>query len=209
MDCKNNLKLNHVEKVTSTENYLTLYGYKNHDSKVMSTRKITLPKGKVFVIKEWSGFWNNYHYHNIPLSLMSIPFKIRPEVSHDTGRITQSDVNNLGLNFDLYRYQIDRYFSDAKKSTHRFFVGFWAGPSIQKLDSLQTNGILTSEKNELFLSTALTLNYSYNNITFSFAPIGFDIATTTIGKQWIYNDRRWWGFGIGISPTFLNRIQNK
>jgi hypothetical protein len=40
-------------------------------------------------------------------------------------------------------------------------------------------------------------------------PIGFDIATSSIGKKWVYNERRWWGFGIGLEPKFLNSIANK
>lgn len=62
---------------------------------------------------------------------------------------------------------------------------------------------------QMFISTGLTINYSYNNIKVSFIPIGFDFGTTSLGKKWVYNKRRWWGFGIGLEPKFFSALMNK
>lgn len=59
------------------------------------------------------------------------------------------------------------------------------------------------------MSTGLTLNYSYNKLTFTLVPIGFDFATNTAGKQWNYNGKYWWGFGIGVDLKILESIFNK
>ena len=66
-----------------------------------------------------------------------------------------------------------------------------------------------NEQNELFLSSGLTINFSFNDIAFSIIPSGYDFGTTSVGKSWNYNGRHWWGFGIGISPKFLGPASSK
>ena len=96
-------------------------------------------------------------------------------------------------------------------ANHKFSLGIWAAPMVEKLNSETTKNYLKDENevSQFFISTGLTINYTYNNISFSFVPIGFDYATSTIGKEWIYNQKRWWGFGIGLEPKFLQSLMNK
>lgn len=129
-----------------------------------------------------------------------------------------SGITNIGFNLDLVRWKMDRYFARGKKSTHKLSLGLWAGPSVEELDSVYTHGAdgdlgkapgKMEKSKQLYLSTGITLSYTYNDISFVFVPIGYDYATSTIGKHWIYRDRRWWGFGIAVSPKIFETIFNK
>jgi hypothetical protein len=133
------------------------------------------------------------------------------------GTNTIAGLSNLGFNLDLGKYQIDRYFSSGKKSTHKFSIGVWAGPSVEELDSVYTNGGKgalgtvpgkSATSKQFFVSTGLTISYSYNDISFVIVPLGKDFATSSLGKEWIYNSEWWWGFGIALSPKIFGAILN-
>ena len=207
---ENNVKLDFLIDVKSSLDTLTLYGYKNKDNSTLHKRKIKLDRGQVLAVSNWSYFGNFWHWKPIPISITTVPFKVRPGFD-EFKTFANSEIKNVGLNVDLFRWQTERYFSTSKKSTHKFYTGIWVAPSVEELDSTQTRGFLMGDtkSKQLFVSTALTLNYTYNNITFTFVPIGLDIATNSIGKEWVYNKRRWWGFGIGLEPKIFSTILNK
>ena len=207
---ENGVKLDYLIKVTSSLDTLTLYGYTTGDNTTLHKRKVKLDKGQVLAVSNWSYFWNPWHWKPIPVSITTVPFKIRPEIDEFATKAS-SGLTNVGLNFDFFRWKTDRYFADASKSSHKFYAGIWIAPNVEELDSIQTRGFLTKDtkSKQLFISTSLTVNYSYNNITFSFVPIGFDFATNSIGKEWVYDKKRWWGFGIGIEPKIFSTIANK
>lgn len=207
---ENGVKLDYLTNVTSLLDTLTLYGYKTGDNTTLHQRKVKLERGQVLAVSNWSSFWNPWHWNPMPITITTVPFKMRPEINEFSTKAS-SGLTNVGLNFDLLKWKIDRYFPDANKSTHKFYAGIWIAPSVEELDSVQTRGFLSKDikSKQLFVSTALTLNYSYNNLTFTFVPIGFDLATSSIGKEWIYDNRRWWGFGVGIEPKMFSTIANK
>jgi hypothetical protein len=193
-------KLNYVTEVKIDKNIITVYGFKNE---VFTSRRMILEDNEVFAI--WKSKWAGIER----LSLFTIPFKVRPNVG-SIESFAQSGITNLGLNIDIYQLKWDRYFSTGKKSSHRFSGGIWVAPSVEELDAIVTRGHLKTEKSkQLFISTALTLSYSYNDISFVFVPVGFDFSTSSVGKDWIYRGRRWWGFGIGVSTTFLSSLFDK
>ena len=200
----NSFKLQTVVDVQTEMNVLTISGYKTSKDKYLTSRKVKLKRDEVYANSNWSYFLNLDHYQKLPLSITTVPFKVRPSFDEFETNAS-SGITNLGLNLDLGRWQMDRYFSFGKKSTHKFYAGLWVAPSVEELNSTQTRGVLSEGETDkqLFISTALTINYTYNNITFTFVPEGFDIATSTIGEEWVYNKRRWWGFGIGLEPKFL------
>jgi hypothetical protein len=146
------------------------------------------------------------------LSLTTVPFKIRPKYK-DKLVNAQSGLTNIGLNYNAISLQWDRYKSDASKITHKLGIGLWAAPSVEELDtaSLRNQKALPASKKskQMFVSTGLTLTYSYNNLSFVFVPVGFDMPTSKLGREWIYRGRYWWGFGIAIEPKFFASILNK
>jgi hypothetical protein len=203
-------KLDYIIEVESNKDTLKIYGYDKNDDSNLVCRKVKLNRYEVLGVNEWSWAFSSGHFKPLPVSLTTVPFKVRPKLDEFKTNAS-SGTTNLGLNFDLGRWKTERYFATGKKSIHKFYGGIWIAPSVEELDSLQTRGFLKggSKSKQLFVSTALTINYAYNNLTFTFVPIGIDLATSSTGKEWIYNEKRWWGFGIGLEPKFLNTITNK
>lgn len=220
-------KLDDVTKVESNNNILTISGFKkitatdNKKQDLFLKRTVGLNRGKVFAVTEWSWVFNSFHWKPIPISIITVPFKVRPSVTA-YGKVfdgsATSGISNVGFNLDLGKVQMDRYFSNGKKSTHKFSIGILATPSVEELDSVFTNGAngklgkvagKMEKSKQLFLSTGITISYSYNDISFVFVPVGIDYGTSTIGKTWVYNKQRWWGFGIAISPKIFATIFSK
>jgi hypothetical protein len=224
-DPKNRInRLDYVTRVESTtnNNILTIYGYKeevaNDGSKqdVFSKRSVELKRRKAFAINEWSWVFNSFHWKPVPISLITVPFKIRPGVNFNGNNYSSSatsGLSNVGFNLDLGRIQMDRYFTIGKKSTHKFSIGFLASPSVEELDATNTNNFTnytnSTKSKQLFISTGLTVSYSYNDLSFVVVPAGWDLPTSNLGKNWMYGGKRWWGFGIAISPKIFSTILNK
>ena len=212
-------RLDYVIKVESSNNILTINGYREITANGQTTdvffkRNVAIGSNEVLAVNEWSFPWNPRHWKPIPFSLTTIPFKVRPQITangNDFKSSATSGITSIGFNLDLAKYQMDRYFPTGKKSTHKFSLGFWAAPSVEELNSIYTNGFLENDETlkQLFFSTGITLSYSYNDISFVFVPVGWDFGTSTVGKKWVYDGQRWWGFGIGISPKIFATILNK
>ncbi|MBL7789383.1 MAG: hypothetical protein JNL75_06060 [Chitinophagales bacterium] len=218
-------RLDYVTKVESNDNILTVSGEKiiDDDNNSLYTKKyVKLEKGESLIIGErfklWR--WNSYLKSN-PLALITIPFKIRPEISEGGSKFyatANSGITNLGLNCEITKFQLDKYNASGKKTTIKAALGIWAAPSVEELDSLSTSGAggklgkgagKIEKSKQFFVSTGLTLTFSYNDISFVIVPAGWDIGTTSIGNNWVYDKKWWWGFGIGISPKIFSTILNK
>ncbi len=115
------------------------------------------------------------------VSLLTVPFKIRPKIE---GQNTNafSDLKNVGVNIDFYSKQWDRYFVTGKTSTHRGSIGVLVTPLVEELTEKNTKNVTATNK-QFFASFGLSLNYSYNKLTFTAIPMGFDIATNSAGKE--------------------------
>ncbi len=203
-------KLNNITDAKSEKNYFTIYGYNKDNDSTLLTRKILSNRYDVFTIYKSTHIFNSLHYSPVSITVMTVPVKVRPNMDEFKSNAL-SGLSNLGLNFDLINWKFERYFSFNKISQHRFHIGLWLAPSIEELDSINTRGFLDSgnKSKQIFISLALTFNYTYNNFTFTFVPIGYDKNTSSTGDKWIYNQKRWWGFGIGIKPSFLNILTNE
>jgi hypothetical protein len=210
------LYLDKVQKVESANNILTIYGEKNNG---FQKRSVALRKGEVYAVWDKKYITNFRHLNFLEaFSIFAVPYKVRPEnkvqiKGKDTTfpKSATSGLTNVGLNLEMAKLQVDRYFSNGKKSTHKLSAGLFVAPTVEELDSISTKAYLKKDikSKQLFLSTGLTISYSYNDISLVFVPFGWDFSTSTIGKNWIYDGRRWWGFGIGVSPKIFSTILNK
>lgn len=158
----------------------------------------------------WNGFITVKNYR-APLdgfgsvSVVSVPFKIRSK--NKEGFITaNSEFNNIGLYFPLSIWERRHYSIDNTNSFHKFSFGLLLAPMSQKLNDNNTfNFFQNSSKSysAFIMSTALSFSYTYNNITFSFIPLGADFGTDNAGKNWDNHGNFWTGFGIGIDTKMF------
>lgn len=182
----------HIVTAKSELDTLKISGYDENDQ--MKHFKVLMKKNEVLGV--WTYSWKP------TLSILTVPFKVRPAKDTLKQNVT-TGLKNAGLNFGIFNVKLDRYFIDEKKSTHKFSAGILIAPSAEELKPSNTENTSTYETKQLFISTAVSLNYTYNDITFSILPLGWDFATTSEGKEYIYNKKRWWGFGIGLSSKLL------
>ncbi|MFT7072559.1 MAG: hypothetical protein ACJA1Z_003521 [Patiriisocius sp.] len=173
-------------------NILTVYGFNENGNAV--TDSIKFEKSQVLAT------WTNGFKPS--LSIITTPFKVRPSQENIEQKVF-TGLTNAGINLDLYGYNLSRYFASGKKSTHRFGAGFFLAPTAEELSANNSELIGDDKYKQLFISLGFSLTYKYNDITFSFIPAGWDIATASVGKSYVYNEKRWWGFGIGISTKLL------
>lgn len=139
------------------------------------------------------------------ISIMTVPFKIRARNSD--GFVTaQADLKNIGIFFPFYIKEIERYWLDNSKSTHKFSIGFLIAPMVTVLNDNNTQNYFQNSEisySSIMLSSSMAATYTYNNITFALIPIGFDFGLDTAGKQWVNNGKYWFGFGIGIDTKLF------
>ncbi|MBE9603155.1 hypothetical protein [Pedobacter sp. MC2016-24] len=197
---KDGTRLNAVFKVESAKDILTISGYEGKDT-VSTSKQVVLARGEVLGI-------NSFKFLPPTVSILTIPVKVRNKTGSLPSNAT-SGLTNIGLNFTFPEYTIDRYFSSGNKSTHKFAAGIHFAPSVEELSPENTNNQVLVKSKQLFLSSGITLTYTYNNISLALVPLGFDFATTSLGKQFVYNKKSWWGFGIGIEPKLFFPTANK
>lgn len=215
------VKLDYVTKVESNNNVLTVSGYKNDG---FTKRSVLLKNNDVLAVIENKYIsWGKGYWNSIPFSLITVPFKIRPRnkvsltktnPSTDTtyAATAMSGITNLGVHLDLVKRTTERYFSSGKKSGHKWAFGVFVAPGVEELGAAQIKDFslgTDGKSKQFFVSGGCAVSYAYNGITFLLVPAAADWAPSSIGKQWIYHKKFWWGFGIGVSPTLLGQAFNK
>lgn len=212
------VKLPVVKNTTSRDNILTVYG--TDEGGKPAHRRLDLGSRGVYTVPNHTAFVRRRHWQPVPISITAVPIRVRrsvtdrfPDAEQDTTfrRRAVAGLTTLGIDINLAKLEWDRYFASGKKSSHKFGIGLWLGPNVVTLDSVHTLGYLDKgeESRQLFVSTGLTLSYAYNNVSFIIIPAGYDWHTSTAGKKWVYDRKRWWGFGIAINPSIIAPIFNK
>ncbi|PZR28923.1 MAG: hypothetical protein DI535_04185 [Citrobacter freundii] len=211
------VKLDYVSKVEANNNVLTVSGYKDSG---FTKRSVLLENNEALAIREWSVIFRDGYLNSAPFSMVTIPFKIRPRAKvtlrksilpKDTafGATAMSGISNLGIHMEIIKHTTDRYFATGKKATHKWGFGALLTPGVEELSAgLVKDTSLTGDKKskQFYISFGLSAFYSYNGISFFVVPAAIDVAPSPQGKQWIYNKKIWWGFGIGLNPTLLAQI---
>jgi hypothetical protein len=141
---------------------------------------------------------------NAPLSIITVPFKIRPDIQN-RGQVAKA-TTNIGISAPIIAGTWNRLFADTGTSKHILSLNVFAAPALETMDASNTNGFVTDAKDNIVLSTGVSVTYTYNDIAFSVIPLGGDFALNSRSKHWVYDKRYWWGFGIGVSPTLLWRV---
>jgi hypothetical protein len=139
------------------------------------------------------------------VAIITVPFKVRGAVDTFPSK-AQAGLTNIGLTFNLINYKMDRYFFTGTKSTHIFSAGLFLAPNVEEIAPETTRNKIAKKTSQLFISTGVTLTYSYSDVSFILVPIGFDFGTTKSAKEYIYNGKYWWGFGLGISTKLFGLL---
>ena len=155
--------------------------------------------------KKYFGYWINYFEKS--LSLISTPIKVRPSVG-DIDTKSTSGLTNIGINLSILKIGKEKYYATGRKSHLGLTFGYMVAPSVEELLASEMESVVFSgdKSKQLFVSHGMTITFNYNNFFVSYIPIGFDNGTNTIGKNWVFEDRRWWGFGIGVKFQALKDI---
>lgn len=136
-------------------------------------------------------------------SALNIPIKIRPKIEKiEIPDMVEADVKNIGL-FLGKRYEINRFFYNGVQSSHAFNWGVFVSPTAIKLTTENTDG-KQDKLTQLALSTGLGLSYTYNKFSIMVIPAGMDIGLGSEMSDWVYNNKFWWGFGVGVDLGFFN-----
>lgn len=227
-------RLRALEHLKGETGYITVYGYVPKDTqefpdylykalygnspnhKELQTLKVKVPRGQIFHYRERHWIFSKYkinrnRYWREAFSLVTVPVKIRP--SHgNIGRLTTSGISNLGVYWSWADRKWNRFYVSGKKFSAKLSFGGYLAPSVENVKGNQrrsTFEIIPDDSNELFVSTGLAVSLAINDINFIFIPMGFDFATSSVGKDWAFNRKRWWGFGIGIETKALGAIFSK
>lgn len=147
-------------------------------------------------------FW----YNTIEGGALTIPFKYRPSFEKNGKEIEEqfnADLNvgmYIGYSFGRVTYMY-RQLEETKPTDWKVSIGPFLSVSTTKIDSLTTSGAdapLTREVEIATVSPGIGLMTSISNFRFG-VFVGKDIAFGKTGKKWNYNNKIWFGFGIGYN----------
>jgi hypothetical protein len=191
-----NLNTMDLVKVEVKEHYFVVTYYdpnsKNPDNPKIYFEKAT--PNNVIHISTGTTLFHPYY------SIVTVPFKFRPKTG-STPSYSKADISNVGI-YIGWGTKYDKYFYDSTTSTHKWSAGIVFGPSVEELNSENTNGQIV-KSNQAYLSTGLMATYTYNKITLAVIPFGIDTGFSGTAKKWIYNGNFWWGLGLGIDADLL------
>lgn len=183
---------------------------KNDPKSELKSVSVKIPRGKIFKYRKWGTINHpNQRYWSNAFSLLTTPVKARG-ASGDNPRRTTSGLKNLGINLDFAWQEWHRYYSNGKDIYLRLAFGLLIGPTVEDVKANELiNSTIDTDTKQLFLSWGITTSLSINDINFVFIPFGMDHATSSVGHSWAFNERRWWGFGIGVDTKALGAIFTK
>lgn len=136
------------------------------------------------------------------VAIVTIPFKMRGSVDTFPSKAI-SGLSNIGVTINFANLKLEKYFYNGNKAVHNYNIGIFLAPNVEEIAPETTSNYVAKKSSQLFVSTGLSITYSYGDVSFVAIPVGFDFGTTRNGQKYIYNGRYWWGFGIGVSAKFF------
>ncbi|WP_298505079.1 hypothetical protein [uncultured Maribacter sp.] len=131
---------------------------------------------------------------------LSVPFKLRPKINDDNMRITPE--------FQLGGFMSLKTRIDRKRGRFLHLPLITAGVSGLGVNSDNKIDESTTTGEGLVMGTTFTVGSAIELGDFQIGlMMGWDKAGGEVGKDWQYNGRPWYSFGIGFS--FLQRSKSK
>jgi len=148
-------------------------------------------------------YYLSFPYAASEVGAITIPFKYW-KGSTSIPNNTSADFNAgvyIGRKWGRQRFYYDK---DKNHESAAFTLALFAGPT--KIDLTKDNAkdslLFKQNSNELAISLGAGGMFSYRNFNVGLFA-GFDSPLSKEGKNWIYSDRLWIGFGIGYSLGLL------
>lgn len=196
------LKLSEVkhEDDKSDKLYFNTYHLKNS--------KESIYEGKGYIKVPENGYTTLVKSY-LKISAISVPFTVRPALNDSIGQLVSNDLNlgaSLSYNINLEFFKNRRI--QAKKSVYGISAGLGFGLSKVTLDSastsLSSNSYDSSQDGvALSLLPGIGINFKGFQVL---AFYGLDFALTKNVKDWNYNKKPYFGFGIGFDISTFSKI---
>lgn len=186
------IKSVNIVKIDVSENKYKVFYAKKGKNQQIETILIPMIYGKNLTA---------YQHGISSISLFTTPFKIRPKQGN-TPQEVKSDLKNIGLYSSFFYLKKKTILNDGSIREHKGSFGLFIAPTSEEFNLQNTNNKV-EKSNQLIISTGLAISYTYKNIVLNYIPFGIDYGTTSDKNDWIYNKKRWWGFGIGLDSKFF------
>lgn len=146
---------------------------------------------------------SSLHKNSIDFDFLTIPFKYRPKQKDLPNQFT-TNLNGavyLGRRSDYYKISyvktpLNRNMRDIKH--YAFSLGAFTGLGATTMNPSVTQEKITKEYDGLVWSKGLAGIIGINNFTIGVA-LGFDNLLDENRKDWIYQQKMWYGFAFGLN----------
>ena len=152
-------------------------------------------------LERWEAY-KNKTLRKLALSVVTVPFKLRPGVQGVPSTM-EAGLSNAGI--VIGRQWVRETFSYAGTITVKSHnVGVLVAPGSVELNDFNTKGAVEGSINQFALTLGLSYTFTYNGISIAVVPLGFDFGfSEEIREDWVHNGQPWFGFGIGVDPKIL------
>lgn len=140
-------------------------------------------------------------YYHATVSLNSIPIRYRPKrMLADTVYSYGTVATAFNLAFSIGQTWGKSVITSRARNDYAFTAGLFFGPSSTdyKKTTMKTPSAFTGDRIGLVLSYGINASFTRNGFGFLFA-LGADKGMGKYGKDWVYNNQPWIGFGISAS----------
>lgn len=180
------------------ENQIDLYSLKNEAPD--TNTQVIIPLGPIEGSPAQTRMFSK---NSLDIDLTSVIFKYRPAVNGLPPQLT-TDFNlavYAGWRRDSYRVKsktdpLGRQHTTT--SNWGYDAGFFIGPGTTLISPFTTRNQRADEYNAMVIQTGVAAFIESGIASFGLA-LGYDHLTTSDRRNWIYRDRPWIGFVVGIA----------
>jgi hypothetical protein len=145
----------------------------------------------------------SFNKQSLDIDITSILFKYRPRQQGRPSEFT-ADFNAAlysGWRWDYFTVKGKKDpFQNCRKtiSSRGFDVGAFAGMGTTPVNPFSTNGVVTDDYSGMIFQYGMAAFVETSFVSFGLSA-GFDALLTPDKKSWIYHNKPWLGFVVGIA----------
>ena len=183
--------------VDVTDEHIDVYHHINRQPDKEQFLTIPLKTTDSLVVNEMV-----FKKQSLDVDIASILLKYRPSVYGLPAQLT-ADLNialYTGWRFDYYQIKSKKDplgRNNFKINSRGYDFGFFAGPGTTLISPFTTRNIRSDEYSGMILQAGIAGFLEFDIASFGFA-IGYDYLLNPDREVWIYNNKPWVGFVVGI-----------